>query len=186
MRRETWIGTRCYREKGNIKKPIWWVICLYRQKHEYRSTSKYNWSQLRFEETVKSRRMWEERAYSGGTTAGDMFFRYDLALSVSLHYSYLGQQGTVVAFPHSLKPCAMAMPMDCAMTTEQVGSSGKDFGTSSALGPTQPPIQWVPGTLSLGVKRPGVKLTAHLQLVPKSRKCGSIHPLLHTPSLRSA
>jgi len=23
-----------------------------------------------------------------------------------------------------------------------------------ALGPTQPPIQWVPGTLSLGVKRP--------------------------------
>jgi hypothetical protein len=24
-----------------------------------------------------------------------------------------------------------------------------------ALGPTHPPIQWVPGTLSLGVKRPG-------------------------------
>jgi hypothetical protein len=24
-----------------------------------------------------------------------------------------------------------------------------------ALGPTQPPIQWVPGTLSLGAKRPG-------------------------------
>jgi len=22
-------------------------------------------------------------------------------------------------------------------------------------GPTQPPIQWVPGTLSLGVKQPG-------------------------------
>jgi hypothetical protein len=31
------------------------------------------------------------------------------------------------------------------------------FTTASrtALGPTQPPIQWVPGTLSLGVKRPG-------------------------------
>jgi hypothetical protein len=31
------------------------------------------------------------------------------------------------------------------------------FTTSSrpALGPTQPPIQWVPGTLSLGVKWPG-------------------------------
>jgi hypothetical protein len=26
----------------------------------------------------------------------------------------------------------------------------------------------------------GVKLTAHLQLVPRSRKCGSIHPLLPT------
>jgi hypothetical protein len=25
----------------------------------------------------------------------------------------------------------------------------------TALGPTQPPIQWVPGALSLGVKRPG-------------------------------
>jgi hypothetical protein len=24
-----------------------------------------------------------------------------------------------------------------------------------ALGPTQPPIQWVPGALSLGVKQPG-------------------------------
>jgi hypothetical protein len=31
------------------------------------------------------------------------------------------------------------------------------FTTASrpALGPTQPPIQWVPGALSLGVKRPG-------------------------------
>jgi hypothetical protein len=31
------------------------------------------------------------------------------------------------------------------------------FTTASrtALGPTQPPIQWVPGALSLGIKRPG-------------------------------
>jgi hypothetical protein len=31
------------------------------------------------------------------------------------------------------------------------------FTTASrmALGPTQPPIQWVPGALSLGVKRQG-------------------------------
>jgi hypothetical protein len=32
----------------------------------------------------------------------------------------------------------------------------------------------------------GVKLTTHLQLAPRSRKCGSIHPLPHTPSWRSA
>jgi hypothetical protein len=25
----------------------------------------------------------------------------------------------------------------------------------TALGPTQPPIQWIPGAFSLGVKRPG-------------------------------
>jgi hypothetical protein len=32
----------------------------------------------------------------------------------------------------------------------------------------------------------GVKLTNHLQLVPRSRKCGSIHPLPYTPSWCSA
>jgi hypothetical protein len=32
----------------------------------------------------------------------------------------------------------------------------------------------------------GVQLTIHIQLVPRSRKCGSIHPLPHTPSWRSA
>jgi hypothetical protein len=31
-----------------------------------------------------------------------------------------------------------------------------------------------------------MKLTTHPQLVPRSRKCGSIHPLPHTPSWRSA
>jgi len=36
----------------------------------------------------------------------------------------------------------------------------------TALEPTQPPIQWVPGTLSLGLKRPCVNLTTHLHLVP--------------------
>jgi hypothetical protein len=42
-----------------------------------------------------------------------------------------------------------------------------------ALRPTQPPIQWVPGALS-----PGVKLITHLQLVSRSgKKYGSIHPL---------
>jgi hypothetical protein len=30
-----------------------------------------------------------------------------------------------------------------------------EFFSKTALGPTQPPIQWVPGALSLGVKRPG-------------------------------
>jgi hypothetical protein len=46
-----------------------------------------------------------------------------------------------------------------------------------ALGSTQPPIKWVPGSLSRGKSGRGVKLTTHLQLVPRSRKFGSIHPL---------
>jgi hypothetical protein len=52
------------------------------------------------------------------------------------------------------------------------------FSTTSrpALPPTQPPIQWVPGVPFPGVKR-SVKLSTHLQLVPRSRKYGSIHPL---------
>jgi hypothetical protein len=39
-----------------------------------------------------------------------------------------------------------------------------------ALGPTQPPIQWVPGVLSPGVKRGrGMMLTTHPHLVPRLR-----------------
>jgi hypothetical protein len=43
-----------------------------------------------------------------------------------------------------------------------------------ALGPTQPPVQWVPGALSLRVKRGrGVMLTTHPLLVPRLRKSRS-------------
>jgi hypothetical protein len=39
-----------------------------------------------------------------------------------------------------------------------------------SLGPTQPPVKWVPGVLSLGLKRGrGVTLTTHPHLVPRSR-----------------
>jgi hypothetical protein len=39
----------------------------------------------------------------------------------------------------------------------------------TALEPTQPPIQWVPGALSLGVKRPVREADHHLHLVPRSK-----------------
>jgi hypothetical protein len=42
------------------------------------------------------------------------------------------------------------------------------------------------GLFSRGQNGQGVKLTTHLQLVPRSSKYVSIHPLLHTPSWRSA
>jgi len=46
-----------------------------------------------------------------------------------------------------------------------------------ALGPTQPPIQWVPGALSLGVKWPGREAITHLHLMPRSRMRGAIPQL---------
>jgi hypothetical protein len=53
------------------------------------------------------------------------------------------------------------------------------FSTASKLflGPTQAPIEWIPGALSPGVKREGVKLTTHILLVPRSRMRGAIPPL---------
>jgi hypothetical protein len=62
------------------------------------------------------------------------------------------------------------------------------FSTSSrpALGSIQP-IQWLPGSPSRCQSGRGVmKQTTHLQLVPRLRKCGSIHPLPHTPIWCSA
>jgi hypothetical protein len=47
-------------------------------------------------------------------------------------------------------------------------AGAKDFSYSlfAALEPTQPPVQWVPGVLSSGLKHgPGVMLTAHPHLV---------------------
>jgi hypothetical protein len=63
------------------------------------------------------------------------------------------------------------------------------FSMSSrpALGPTQPPIQWVQRTLSPGVKRPGCEAD---HLPPTSAEVKKmwvyIHPLPHTSSWRSA
>jgi hypothetical protein len=41
-------------------------------------------------------------------------------------------------------------------------------GIANKYGPTWPPIQWVPGALSVGLNGRGVKLTTHLHLVPRS------------------
>jgi hypothetical protein len=52
---------------------------------------------------------------------------------------------------------------------------GRDFSHTSrpTLGPTRPPVQWVPG-LSWGVKRPGCGADHPPLLAPKSRKSRAI------------
>jgi hypothetical protein len=74
----------------------------------------------------------------------------------------------------------LAQSVQCLTTGWTTGRSGFDprqgkriFPLSSvsrpALGPTQPPVQWVPGVFSPGVKRGrGVTLTTHPHLATRS------------------
>jgi hypothetical protein len=50
-----------------------------------------------------------------------------------------------------------------------------------ALGPTQPPIQWIPGVLSLGVKRPGHEADHSPQCNAEVKNACSY---IFTPSIR--
>jgi hypothetical protein len=58
------------------------------------------------------------------------------------------------------------------------------FTTASrtALGPTHPPIQWVPGALSLGVKRPG-REPDHSLPSAEVKECVELY--LHSPKTSS-
>jgi hypothetical protein len=55
------------------------------------------------------------------------------------------------------------------------------FTTTSrtALGPTQPPIQWVPGALSLGVKQPGREADHSPPSSTEVKECVELY--LHSP-----
>jgi hypothetical protein len=59
-------------------------------------------------------------------------------------------------------------------------------GSRTLSSPRRPDRLWGPTSFLYngyrGLSGQGVKVTTHLQLVPRSRKCGSIFPLPHTPS----
>jgi hypothetical protein len=69
-------------------------------------------------------------------------------------------------------------PRDRSSSTGRIKNFLPSTSSRSVLGPTQPPIQWVPGALSPGLKQQGRELT-HLQLMPRSR---TQHPLPRTSS----
>jgi hypothetical protein len=50
------------------------------------------------------------------------------------------------------------------------------------LGLAQPPITWVPGALSLGVKRPGPEADHSPPSGSEVKNGGAMHPLPHTSS----
>jgi hypothetical protein len=58
--------------------------------------------------------------------------------------------------------------------------------TGSEVHPTSYPIGTACSFWGEGGGITGVKLATHFQLVPRSKKHGSIHPLPHTPSWHSA
>jgi hypothetical protein len=59
------------------------------------------------------------------------------------------------------------------------------FTTASktALGPTQPPMQWVPGALSLGIKRPGREADHSTPSSAEVKECVELY--LHSPNTPS-
>jgi hypothetical protein len=73
-------------------------------------------------------------------------------------------------FPKATPSDSIVYGMDCQ---GRFPGRGKIFlfstASEPALGPKQPPIQWVLGVLSKGLKRRGDKLTTNHRPLPKSR-----------------
>jgi hypothetical protein len=74
-----------------------------------------------------------------------------VCICLHLHLVVFGHPSCAVIFGHLLYLCGFYL-------------------SRPALWPTQPPVQWVPGVLSLGLKHGwGMTLTIHPRVVPRSR-----------------
>jgi len=58
-----------------------------------------------------------------------------------------------------------------------------DTVSRPALGPTHPPIQWVPGALSMGVKRSGRDANHSPPSTVEVKECVELY--LHSPNMSS-
>jgi hypothetical protein len=99
----------------------------------------------------------------------------DVQTDSGAHPAYY-PMGTACYFPELKRPKREAGHSPPRRRNSSPGR-GKIFlffmSSRPVVGPTQPPIQWVPGAPS-----PSVKPTTHLQLVKRSRTRGCIH---HSP-----
>jgi hypothetical protein len=72
--------------------------------------------------------------------------------------------------------------------TGSIPGMARLFSTHSrpALGPTQPPIEWIPGAISPGVKRPGSEADHSSPSSAEVKNGGAIPPLPHMSSWHGA
>jgi hypothetical protein len=95
-----------------------------------------------------------------------------------------------VIFSTKSRESAVGRAMDDRGVGVRVPVKSRIFSFSTslrpALGPTQPPIQWVPGSLYPRVMRPEREADHSSPTSAEIKKRRSIHPLPHTPSWRSA
>jgi hypothetical protein len=72
--------------------------------------------------------------------------------------------------------------LDCRRAGVRMSVGARIFSTSSrpVVSPTQPPIQWVLGALSLGVKRLEREADHSPPTSAEVKNCGGIPPFLHT------
>jgi hypothetical protein len=93
---------------------------------------------------------------------------------------------SLLFFKNNLLPCkAMGWTVGVLGFDSRRGLGIFLFTTASrtALGPTQPPIQWVRGALSLGVNRPGREADRSPPSSPEVKECVELY--LHSPNTSS-
>jgi hypothetical protein len=102
-------------------------------------------------------------------------------LSLLLIISLSTQFGNFWIHPRMVTEILMLLFLSILGAAVEIESEHQIFlfttASRTALGPTQPPIQWVRGALSLAVNGRGVKLTTHFHLVRGQRMSGAIPPL---------
>jgi hypothetical protein len=85
-----------------------------------------------------------------------------------------------------LFPCCERMAKEWGVQSSRNKRFFFSIVSRPVLGPTQPPVQWVLGALSPGVKQHGHEADHSLPSSAKIKNGGAMSPLAHTPSWHNA